>query len=94
MVDTAGSLCGAAKALREIGGAKDIYACASHGVLSKPAVQNIENSYIKVLRLVDTVPYPKNAPKCDKIQYISADEVFAEAIHRIHDEVSISTLFR
>ena len=94
MVDTAGSLCGAAKALHDKGKAKDIYACASHGVLSSPAVENIEKSHIKVLRLVDTIPYPKNAPKSDRIQYISADEVFAEAIHRIHDEVSISTLFR
>ena len=94
LVDTAGSLCGAAWALREIGKAKDIYACASHGVLSSPAVENIEASYIKVLRLVDTIPYPANAPKSNRIQYISADEVFAEAILRIHDEVSISTLFR
>ena len=94
LVDTGGSLCGAAKALREKGHAKDIYACASHGVLSAPAIENIEASYIKVLRLVDTIPYPSQAPKSDKIQYISADEVFSEAIHRIHDEVSISTLFR
>ncbi|MDR0445483.1 MAG: ribose-phosphate pyrophosphokinase [Oscillospiraceae bacterium] len=94
MVDTAGTLCGAAKALKEEGGAKEIYACASHGVLSNPAIDRIEASPIKVLRLVDTIPYPKNAPTCSKIQYISAAEIFAEAILRVHDEVSISTLFR
>ncbi|MDR0905607.1 MAG: ribose-phosphate pyrophosphokinase [Oscillospiraceae bacterium] len=94
MVDTAGSLCGAAAALREIGGAGEIYACASHGVLSGPAIERIDKSYIKVLRLVDTIPYPADAPKSDKIHYISSDEMFAEAITRTHDEVSISTLFR
>lgn len=94
MVDTAGSLCGAAKALKEIGGANDIYACATHGVLSSPAIERIEESYIKILRLVDTIPYPAGAPKCDKVQYISADEMLAESINRIHDEVSISPLFR
>ena len=56
MVDTAGSLCGAAKALVEIGGAKEIYACATHGVLSKPAIERIEASPIKELKLCDTVP--------------------------------------
>jgi len=94
MVDTAGSLCGAAKALKEIGGANDIYACATHGVLSSPAIERIEESYIKILRLVDTIPYPANAPKSAKVQYISADEMLAESINRIHDEVSISPLFR
>ncbi|MDR1065349.1 MAG: ribose-phosphate pyrophosphokinase [Oscillospiraceae bacterium] len=94
LVDTGGTLCGAAKSLKEDGGAKEIYACASHGVLSDPAIRRIEESPIKILRLVDTIPYPKNAPKCDKIQYISAAELFAEAIVRVHDETSISTLFR
>ena len=94
MVDTAGSLCGAAAALREIGGANDIYACATHGVLSGPAIERIEKSYIKTLRLVDTIPYPADQPRSEKVQYLSADEMLAEAITRIHDEVSISPLFR
>ncbi|MDR2502006.1 MAG: ribose-phosphate pyrophosphokinase [Oscillospiraceae bacterium] len=94
MVDTAGSLCNAARALRELGGAKEIYACASHGVLSKPAVERIEDSCISALRLVDTIPYPHDAPVSGKIHYISSDKLFAEAISRIHDEVSISPLFR
>ncbi len=93
MVDTAGSLCGAAKALVEIGGAKEIYACASHGVLSGPAIGRIEESYIKELTLLDTIPYPKDQPRCDKIRYLSVAPVFAEAIERIYEEVSISSLF-
>ena len=93
MVDTAGSLCGAAKALVEIGKAKEIYACASHGVLSGPAIERIENSYIKELILLDTIPYPENAPKCDKIRYLPVGPVFAEAMERIHEESSIASLF-
>ena len=93
MVDTAGSLCGAAKALVEIGGAKEIYACASHGVLSGPAIDRISDSYIKELTLLDTIPYPEDKPKCDKIRYLSVAPVFAEAIERIYEEVSISSLF-
>ena len=93
MIDTAGSLCGAAKALVEIGKAKEIYACASHGVLSGPAIQRIEESYIKEVVLLDTIPYPENAPKCGKIHYLPVGPVFAEAIERIHTESSIATLF-
>ena len=93
MVDTAGSLCGAAKALIEIGGAKEIYACATHGVLSAPALERIEQSPIKELKLCDTIPYPVDQPKLDKINYVSVDRLFAEAIRRIYEEVSISPLF-
>jgi ribose-phosphate pyrophosphokinase len=93
MVDTAGSLCGAAKALVEIGGAKEICACASHGVLSKPAIERIENSPIKELTLLDTIPYPDDQPACDKIKYLSVAPLFAEAIERIYEEVSISSLY-
>ncbi|MBR5261030.1 MAG: ribose-phosphate pyrophosphokinase [Oscillospiraceae bacterium] len=93
MVDTAGSLCGAAKALVEIGGAKEIFACASHGVLSAPAVERIIESPIKELTLLNTIPYPKNAPQCEKIKYLDVAPVFAEAISRIHSETSIASLF-
>ena len=93
MIDTAGSLCGAAKALMEIGHAKEIYACASHGVLSGPALERIEQSYIKEVLLLDTIPYPEGAPKCDKIRYLPVGPVFAEAIERIHEETSIASLF-
>ena len=93
IVDTAGSLCGAAKAISEIGGAKKVYACATHGVLSGPAIERIENSCIEELLLLDTIPYPTDKPACSKIKYISTAPVFAEAIRRIYEEVSISILF-
>ena len=92
MVDTAGSLCGAAKALVEIGGAKEIYACASHDVLSGPAIERIRGSYIKELLLLDTIPYPGAEP-CDKISYLPVASVFGEAINRIYEEEAMSTLF-
>ena len=93
MVDTAGSLCNAAQALMEIGGAKEIYACASHGVLSGPAIDRISASPIQELLLLDTIPYPADKPKCEKIRYLPVAHVFAEAIERIYEEVSISSLF-
>ena len=93
IVDTAGSLCGAAKAIKEIGGAKEVYACATHGVLSGQAIERIEESCIKELLLLDTIPYPADKPMCSKIDYISTASVFAEAIRRIYEEVSISNLF-
>ena len=93
MVDTAGSLCHAADALVEIGGAKEIYACASHGVLSGPAVDRINDSVIDELLLLDTIPYPKDKPACDKIHYLPVAPMFAEAINRIYEEMSISSLF-
>ena len=93
MVDTAGSLCGAAKAIVEIGGAKEVYACASHGVLSGPAIDRINDSVIDELLLLDTIPYPKDKPACDKIHYLPVAPMFAEAINRIYEEMSISSLF-
>ncbi len=93
MVDTAGSLCGAAKALVEIGGAKAIYACASHGVLSGPAIDRINASYIDEVVFLDTVPFP-HGKESSKIKYISVAPMFAEAIDRVFEEVSISTMFK
>ena len=93
IVDTAGSLCGAAKAIKEIGGAKEVYACATHGVLSGPAIDRISDSCIKELLLLDTIPYPADKPACDKIQYLTTASVFAEAIRRIYEEVSIANMF-
>ena len=93
MVDTGGSLCGACKALVELGGAKEIYACATHGVLSGRSIEFIENSVIQELIFTDTIPYG-DKPLCDKIKYLSAAPLFAEAIKRTSEEMSISTLFR
>ena len=91
MVDTAGSLCNAAKAIVEIGGATEVYACASHGVLSGPALERIENSCIKELTLLNTIPAPENLPS--KVNYIDVSPVFADAIQRIYEENSMSVLF-
>ncbi|MGX8699026.1 MAG: ribose-phosphate pyrophosphokinase [bacterium] len=92
MVDTAGSLCGAARALVEYGGAKDVYACASHGVLSGPAIERLENSVIKELVLLDTIPeLPEK--RCSKIKYLSVAPMFAEAMRRIYDERSLGAMF-
>ncbi len=93
MIDTAGSLCGAAKALVEIGGAVSVKACASHGVLSGPAIDRINESYIDEVLLLDTIPYPVDKPACSKIKYLSVAPLFAAAIDKIYEEVSISVLF-
>ena len=93
IVDTAGSLCGAAKAIKEIGGAKEVYACATHGVLSGPALDRINESCIEELLLLDTIPFPTDKEKSPKIHYLTTASVFAEAIRRIYEEVSISNLF-
>ena len=93
LVDTAGSLCNAAQALIEVGGAKTIHACASHGVLSGPALERLEDSPIQELALLDTIP-AIDASKCGKLKYLSVAPMFAEAIERIYQEVSISKLFR
>ena len=92
MVDTAGSICGAAQALVELGGATEVIACASHGVLSGPAIERIEKSALKEMVFLDTVP-ARPEVKCDKLKYISVAHMFAEAIERIYEEVSVSKLF-
>ena len=92
MVDTAGSICGAAQALVELGVATEVIACASHGVLSGPAIERIEKSAIKEMVFLDTIPARPNV-QCDKIKYVSVAHMFAEAIERIYEEVSVSKLF-
>ena len=92
MVDTGGSLCHAAKALVEIGGAKDVTACASHGVLSGPAIQRINESVLDEVVFLTTIP-AKPGVQSDKIKYISVAHMFAEAISHIYMETSVSPLF-
>ena len=92
IVDTAGSLCNAAEAIVTIGGAKAVYACASHGVLSGEAVNRIENSCINELMLLNTIPLPAGYTGT-KIRQQDAAPVFAKAISRIYTETSISSLF-
>ncbi len=92
LVDTAGSLCNAAKALVEVGGAKEVYACATHGVLSGPAYQRIQDSYIQEMVFLNTIPLPENVP-CDKIRQLDVAPIFARAISHIHGGTSIADLF-
>ncbi len=92
LVDTAGSLCNAAKALVEVGGAKEVYACATHGVLSGPAFERLNNSVIKELVLLNTIPLPENCPT-NKIKMLDVAPVFARAIEHIHGGTSIADLF-
>ena len=93
MVDTAGSLCNAAKAIVEVGGANHVYACASHAVLSGPAIERINNSVITEVAFLDTIP-AVDSSLSEKIKYLTVAPMFSEAIERIYQEVSISKLFR
>ena len=93
MVDTAGSLCNAAKAIVEVGGANKVYACASHGVLSGPAIDRLEASNIEELALLDTIPAHPEAKRA-RIKYLTVAPMFSDAIERIYQEISISKLFR
>ena len=92
MVDTAGSLCNAAKALVEVGGAKEVYACATHGVLSGPAYDRIEASVLKEIVFLNTIPEVNNTPS-GKIKFLDVAPVFARAIEHIHGATSIADLF-
>ena len=93
MVDTAGSLCNAAKAIVEVGGANKVYACASHGVLSGPAIDRLEASNIEELALLDTIPAHPEAKRA-RIKYLTVAPMFSDAIERTYQEISISKLFR
>ena len=92
LIDTAGTLVHAAEALVERGGATEVYACASHGVLSGPAIERIKESPIKELTILDTIPLTSEK-KLDNINVLSVAPVFTEAIARIYEETSVSTLF-
>lgn len=92
IIDTAGTIVQAAAALKDRG-AKSVYACASHAVLSGPAIDRLKNSCIEELVLTDTIPLSEEK-QIDKIQVVSMAPLFAEAIRRIHSEHSVSILFR
>ena len=92
LVDTAGSLCNAAAALVEVGGAEKVYACASHGVLSGPALERVESSYIEELMVLNTIPMPVGYTG-GKIKQLDVAPLFAKAINRVYTETSISSLF-
>ncbi|MDR5659189.1 ribose-phosphate diphosphokinase [Serpentinicella sp. ANB-PHB4] len=91
MIDTAGTITQAADALINFG-AKEVYACCTHPVLSGPAIERIQNSSIKELITTDTIQLPENK-KIDKINIVSVDQLFAEAIRRIYQNSSVSEIF-
>ena len=90
-IDTAGSITAGAAALREKG-AKEIYACCTHPVLSGPAIQRLANSSIKEIVVTDTIPIP-DSKRIDKITVISTAPLLGEAIHRIHAGLSVGAMF-
>jgi ribose-phosphate pyrophosphokinase len=92
MIDTAGTLTQAAKALKE-NGARSIYACATHGVLSGPAIERINNSDIEEVVLTDTIPLGDKGQDTSKVRVLSVADLLAEAIRRIHEDESVSSLF-
>jgi ribose-phosphate pyrophosphokinase len=92
LVDTAGTLCKAAKALKEHGAAK-VKAYSTHAVLSGPAVQNIENSQLDELVVTDTIPLRPEARACGRIRVLSIAEMLAETMRRINNEESVSSLY-
>ncbi|TDT63452.1 ribose-phosphate diphosphokinase [Fonticella tunisiensis] len=91
MIDTAGTITNGAKALMELG-AKEVYACCTHPVLSGPAVERIQNSVLKEVVVLNTIPLPE-AKRIDKIKSLSVAPIFAEAIKRIYEDLSVSKLF-
>ena len=92
MVDTAGTLCKGAAALLAKG-AKEVHACCSHPVLSGAAVSRIQDSAIKSLMVTNSIPLRPDAAACDKITVLSVSALLAEAIQRIFEDDSVSSLF-
>jgi ribose-phosphate pyrophosphokinase len=92
MVDTAGTLVESVKALKD-NGAKDIYACCTHPVLSGPAIERISKSFLKELIVTDTIPLGKEGRNNKKIKVLSVAKLLGEAIIRIHNGASVSSLF-
>ena len=92
MVDTAGTLCKAADALKEHGATKVVAYC-THPVLSGPAIQNIEGSNLDSLVVTDTIPLNGKAKSCKSIRQLSMAKLLAESIRRVSNEESISAMF-
>lgn len=92
MVDTAGTLCNGAETLMKHG-AKEVHACCSHPVLSGPAIDRLNKSCLKSLVVTNSIPLKGEALKCEKIKVLSVSALLADAINRIHNEDSVSSLF-
>ena len=91
MIDTAGTICQGAEALFN-NGAKEIYACCSHAVLSGPAIERIKASHISKLVVLDTIPLPEEK-KIDKISVLSVAKLFATAIENIYLDKKMSEIY-
>jgi ribose-phosphate pyrophosphokinase len=91
MIDTAGTITNAANALKQMG-AKSVRACATHGVLSGPAIERIETSEIEEVVLLNTMPIPEEK-RTDNMKILSVGAIFAEALTRVHTNESVSKLF-
>jgi ribose-phosphate pyrophosphokinase len=92
MIDTAGTLCQAAQALKDKGAA-EIYACATHAVLSGPALERINQSSLKEVIVTNSIPTLDKLQDCSRLRQLSVSELLAEAIRRIHGDESVSSLF-
>ncbi len=92
MIDTAGTLCNAAKAVMD-NGAKRVVACATHGVLSGPAIERINASVLDEVVVTNTIPPSSITAGCSKVKYLSTARLLGEAIRRIHNAESVSSLF-
>lgn len=92
IVDSAGTLCNAAKALEDAGAAS-VSACVTHGVLSGPAVERITNSVMDEVIITDSIAATAPVAACDKIRVVSVAPLLAEAVNRIAHETSVSSLF-
>lgn len=92
MIDTAGTTTQAAAALKQ-GGANRVFAAATHAVLSGPAIERINASVIEEIIVTNTIPLDSKKEKCGKLTVLSIAPLLADAIKRIHDESSISSLF-
>uniref|UniRef100_A0A7C4EJU4 Ribose-phosphate pyrophosphokinase n=1 Tax=Thermodesulfovibrio aggregans TaxID=86166 RepID=A0A7C4EJU4_9BACT len=92
MIDTAGTVVQAAQALKE-NGARRVFAACTHPVLSGPAIDRLSNSFIEELIVTDTIPAEDKKKLCPKIKILTVAHLLGEAIKRIHEETSISSLF-
>lgn len=92
IIDTAGTICNAALATMDSGGAKSVVACVTHAVLSGQAIKNLESSLIEKLYFLDTIPIHKSSV-LNGLNVISVASLFAQAISRIHKDEPVSTLF-
>ena len=92
MVDTAGTLCKAAEALKQHGAVK-VVAYATHAVLSGAAIKNLKQSEIDELVVTDSIPLSEEAESCEKIRQLSVANMLAETIRRIHEEESVSSIY-